>query len=451
MAPSALFLAEEIGLSTLLSSKADVFLIVALRMVRLVAFGMVSLILALYLRELGYDERFIGFFMTATFVGDLVSSFWLSLITDRIGRRLVLIASTVIMTLTGLGFSLVTEPYALTVISVLGIMTPSGVEVGPFRSVEQSSIASLVTKDKRSDIYAWYTFLGFFCSAIGSVLCGFLVDFLQDDWNYTLVDAYRSAFIAYTGLSAITIPLTLLISKDIEVDSEEQPSLAAAPTEPVIENSTETESSESDRLLPTPSKEPSAPEASTFSIIVKLSILFGLDAFASLIIPFSWQTYYIQNKFHVSASLLGPVFFTTGIVSGFCSLLSTSLTKRIGVVLTMVGTHLPALFLLTMVSVPRSFLLTIIVLVIRSSTQSMDVAPKHVFVATLVPDSQRTAVFAWVNVVKTLAQLFGPLCAGSLTKMDAQWVSFEIAGSLKIIYDIGILFTFWRYNRHGIH
>ena len=182
-----------------------------------------------------------------------------------------------------------------------------------------------------------------------------------------------------------------------------------------------------------------------------MSLLFGLDSFASSLTPISWISYYIKNKFDVPSSYLGSVFFTTGFVSGFTSLGSTPLTKRFGAVVTMVFTHLPASILLALVPLPSSFSLTMGILVVRACTQTMDVAPKHVFLATLVSDSDRTAVFGFVNVVKTLAQVVGPSIVGVITQRGAQWISFVIAGSLKATYDIGMLVTFLTYNRHAVH
>ena len=149
---------QEIGFYNLVNSHKDVYVIILLRMLRLVGFGATSLIIALYLRELSFDDEYIGLFMTLTFIGDLVSSFLLALVADQIGRRNVLVISSVAMVLTGVVFSIIENRIVLTVAAVIGILTPSGGEVGPFRSIEQSSIASLVPAEHRSDIYSWYTF-----------------------------------------------------------------------------------------------------------------------------------------------------------------------------------------------------------------------------------------------------------------------------------------------------
>ncbi|CAG86539.1 DEHA2C17600p [Debaryomyces hansenii CBS767] len=462
------FFAEEIGLKTLAKSNKDVFIIILLRMLRLTGFGATSLILVLYLKQIGFKEQFIGMFMTVTFIGDLVTSFLLAIAADIIGRKNVLIFSSIAMTLTGICFVLFENPFLLTAIAALGILTPYGGEVGPFRSIEQSSLASLAPPEQRSDIYAWYTFLGTFCAAVGSIVCGTLVDYMNTHLDYSLAASYKIAFLGYSVLSFLTIILSYFISIRVEWTSDEQAKKDQS------SNQAGTGQDETSQLLgPESSPQPqdqqgdreqdqTKPKESTFKflptlnksilvIVIKLSLLFALDSFASSLISTSWISYYIKEKFDASASYLGSVFFITGIISSFTSLLSTSLTKRLGPVVTMVVTHLPSSILLALVPFPTSLKFTMAILILRASTQSMDVAPKHVFLATLVPSSDRTAVFGWVNVVKTLAQVIGPTITGFFTVYNIQWICFVIAGSLKVTYDVGILATFLSYNRHTNH
>lgn len=456
------FVSDEIGLTTILHSSKDVYFIILLRMIRLLGFGATSLILVFFLKELDIEEQLIGLFMTLTFVGDLVTSFLLSLAADTIGRRFTLILSSIIMTLTGLSFTFINNYYVLSVIAIIGILTPGGGEVGPFRSIEQSSIASLAPYNQRSDIYAWYTFSGTFCAALGSVACGALVDYVTR-LEYSTLTSYKVAFFGYAILSAISIVLSLLISDKIEWTHD----TGSESTNDQNKNSDEEEADETTQLIRPTSEAAAETQATTvkkskfqflpdlhsniYSIVIKLSILFAIDSFASSLVSMSWQTYYVKQKFHISASFLGSVFFATGIISGVMSLLGTTFTKRLGAVVTMVVTHLPASILLALVPIPNSLSVTLAILIVRASTQTMDVAPKHVFLATLVPDKDRTAVFGWVNVVKTLAQVVGPSIVGALTNRHLQWLTFIIAGSLKALYDIGILATFLTYNRHNQH
>lgn len=449
------FVSSEIGLDTLVHSSWDVYIIIALRMIRLIGFGSTSLILALYLKSLGIDESYIGLFMTLTFVGDLTTSFVLSLVTDQIGRKRVLVLCSILMLAIGVVFTTIDNYFFLLVTAVVGILTPSGGEVGPFRTIEQSSIASLCNQRDRSDAYAWYTFLGLFCAAFGSFVAGLIVEFTRSEWGFSDLKSYKSVFALYCILSLIGVVLSLLVSGDIEskkqlaesilVADEESPGEGASETTQLLANEEEPKpKSRFFNLLPYLSPD-------VYLIVLKISLLFGLDSFASSLTPLSWTSYYIKKKFGIPSSYLGSVFFVTGFISGFTSLGSTSMTKRLGPVVTMVATHLPASILLAVLPFPNSFLVTLIILVLRASMQTMDVAPKHVFLAATVPDDDRTAVFGFVNVVKTLAQIVGPSIVGILTENGLQWITFVIGGSLKVVYDLGVLVTFLTFNKNAAY
>ncbi|CCG21129.1 predicted membrane transporter [Candida orthopsilosis Co 90-125] len=451
------FASSEIGLKTLFHSSWDVYIIIALRMIRLIGFGSTSLILALYLKTLGIDESYIGFFMTLTFVGDLTTSFLLSLVTDQIGRKRVLVLCSVLMLATGVVFATIDNYYLLLVTAVVGILTPSGGEVGPFRTIEQSSIASLCNQTERSDVYAWYTFLGSFCAAFGSFVAGSIIDITRSKWGFNEIDSYKSVFGLYCILSLIGVVLSLFISGDIEAKKQSVGPRPAIDQESPAEGVSE--ACETTQLLP---NEESKPRSSFFNIlphlspdvyliVLKISLLFGLDSFASSLTPLSWTSFYIKRKFGIPSSYLGSVFFITGFISGVTSLGSTSMTKRLGPVVTMVATHLPASILLAVLPFPNSFVVTLVILVLRASMQTMDVAPKHVFLAATVPDDDRTAVFGFVNVVKTLAQIVGPSIVGILTENGLQWVTFVVGGSLKVVYDLGVLVTFLTFNKNAAY
>lgn len=443
-------LADEIGLKTLATCGHDVLIIIFVRMFRLMAFGFTTLILVVFLKETGMTPATIGYFMTLTFLGDLVSSFVFSVVADGLGRRFTLVVSCVIMALTGVVFALSSNAVILFAAATIGILTPGGGEVGPFRSIEQSSLATLALHGARSDVYAWYTFLGFFCSALGSFLCGSTLDYLEAK-GASALDSYRAIFWVYTFLSVLSLFLCLLLSKKMELE----PKVADEESEETVEDQNALiPASEATALLEPPKRKwRLLPDLNSqiLSIVIKLSILFGLDAFASSLVQGSWLSYYIKHKFGVSSTTLGSIFFITNNIAGFASLFSTSMTKRLGPVVTMVATHLPASSLLILLPIPKSLAVTLGILFVRASTQSMDVAPKHVFLATLVPPEFRTAVFAWTNIVKTMGLMFGPSIAGYLTGISLQWLTFVIGGSLKVTYDLGILGTFMSYNRHHVH
>ncbi|CCH41409.1 putative membrane protein [Wickerhamomyces ciferrii] len=445
-------IANEIGISTLLKSNSDVYIITILRMLRFFGFTSISLVLAIFLKEDGYNEKFIGYLMSLTFFGDLITSFLISLIADKIGRKFTYILSSIIMISTGLSFIYFHEhTLIIFFVSFIGIITPHGGEVGPFRSVEESIIADLCKYEERSDIYAWGSFLSNLSSAIGSYSIGILINYMELKYNINKIDAYLMGFWVYILVAIIMAILSMFLSNKIEIQKHDQETSETSETSPLITSreqpsitTTKTQSFWS-KLIPNLSGE------SASAIVIKLTLLFALDAFASSIISFSWQSYYIQKKFNITTEDLGGVFFITMIITAITALLSTSFSKRLGPVVTMVCTHLPSSITLGLIPAPKSFKITIFLLIIRALTQQMDVAPKKVFMTTVIKPSQRTAILGWVNVVKTLAQLAGPSITGVLTSYELQWVCFVIAGSLKSVYDLGIWVSFLQYNRHNEH
>lgn len=428
------FLGEEIGLFTLVGAGFDVHAIIALRMLRLIIFGATSLIIVTYLKMIAFDESQIGLIMSGIFAGDLLTSFLWSMAADQWGRQRVLVISSFTLLITCLTFTFCTSPRVLLAVAFIGVITPSGGEVGPFRSVELSSLALLVPHSRRLDIYAWYAFLGLFCGAVGNMVAGHVVDFALDRGCLELM-AYQAVFLLTAMLSAIMVIFGLLMSDKVECKS----SLSLPITSDLVLDTTPL-IKPSKTILPKVSSE-------TLKVVFKLSSLFAIDAFASALAPVSWQTFFFKNKFNLSPTYLGEMFFSVGILAGFMSLLSTSLTKRLGPVVTMILTHLPASLILAILPFPSSQIVTVLLLMLRALMQSMDVTPKHVLLASMVPDSERTAVFGWVNVVKTLASMLGPSAAGFLTQDGRQWLTFVLSGSLKATYDVILMATFLAHNR----
>lgn len=523
---------EELGFNSLMSCSRDIYLIIFMRMIRLVAFHGVQLILIIYLKELKFDDRLVGLFMTITHLGDLITSFFLLVIADNVGRRAIFKFSSMVMGLTGVAFLMVKTHGLLIFISFIGIMTPGG-DVGPFKSIESSSLASLVPYEKRSDIYAWYGFLAKCFASLGILSAGYLIYFAEQVYGLSVIDSYRTIFVSYIVIAVLMYISSALLSPAVEWenetkkyknvvvvtedDEEEEITVERSRSEDVPENENsdlgdgedeaegelegqgqgEVEDLEEDNeqthllshrtsqhsLLSSHSRVSAHSRVSVHSrishgsriivesvldrikttnlfpklshksyiTVLKLSLLFGLDAFASSFIGGSWQIYYILHKFKVQPSEVGSMFFVTGLIAGFMSLLGSTLCKRIGPIATMVVTHLPASLLIMVLPIPRNLSLTFGVLVLRSCVQSMDAAPKQVFLTAIVPPNERTSVIGWVHVVQTLCHTVGPSIAGFFLSWDKQWISFVIAGILKVTYDLGIMITFMHMNRQHVY
>lgn len=450
---------EELGLRRLFSAPRDAHLLIFIRLWRLFAFGQCSIIIVQFFDELGMSAKQTGLFMALTLIGDMLMSLVLTHVADALGRRKVLLWGAFMMAFSGSVFATTSNYYMLLFAAIIGVISPSGGEIGPFRAIEESTLAHILPLDHRSDIYAWYGVLGGLGASSGSMFGGWLLTILKQRFEYTTIEAYRAAFWLYTFAGVVKFIFSMFLSKAVELDPAEGVQLptqsnntsAASSAAPSTSGSNSGTASET-----TPLVEGNAPKRGLLArimpnlseesrrIVPLLSLLFALDAFASSMSSISWIAYYVARKFSVPDSTLGSIFFTTGIVGSFASLGGASISKRLGPLLTMVVTHLPSSSILMFIPVPTQVQITIALLIIRASTATMDVAPRQVFLSAVVLKTERTAVMGWVNVVKTGAQVIGPYITGSLTARGMQWLCFVLSGGLKVCYDLGILATFMR-------
>ncbi|KAF3024670.1 hypothetical protein E8E15_009818 [Penicillium rubens] len=427
---------EELGLTTMWRSSLDVKLLCAQRFVRLFAYGGSTLILASYLSAMGISDDRIGLFMTLTLVGDVVISFFLTLFADAMGRKAVLSLGSVLMAGSGVIFALFGNFWILLAAAVFGVVSPSGNEIGPFRAVEESTLAHLTPHELLSDVFAWYSLIGNAGSATGMLVCGWIINSLESIHGWAFIPACRIIFFVYAGVGVVKLILTLGLSGKVEVQKEE-PQEQSSETRPLLSEPVEqdVEPATKKGLFPSIEKD-------LWSLVIRLFILFGVDSFASGLASLSWMTYFFKGKFNLPSGGLGTMFFTTNIISAASMLVASSLAKRIGNVKTMVFTHLPSAICLALISVPSSLPLALTFLILRACTQNMDVAPRSAFLAAALPADKRTAIMGAVNVVKTTAQSMGPLLTGILSSNGHFGVSFIIAGCLKVTYDLGMLFSF---------
>lgn len=341
----------------------------------------------------------------------------------------------------------------------------SGNEIGPFRAIEESTLSQLVHKDLRSDVFAWYNLIGTAGAAAGQILCGWLVQSLVTSGEFEPRAAYRFIFVIYGIAGFGKLALTLALSDACEAVKEPEPAQEFDELENEVEGllSDVEEEDESDEAiqirsgksrprspspLPPSSKQKRLrtlmPKISSESraILIKLCLLFAIDSFASGLVTSSWQTYYFTTKFSLTAGFLGTIFFCASIVAAASNLVAARIAKAIGLVKTMVFTHLPSAVFLALIPLPSNVWFAVMFLILRSCTSTMDQAPRQAFLAAAVLPSERTAVMGFVNVVKTLSQSGGPLTTGVLAGMGQMWFSFILAGTLKASYDLMMLKMF---------
>ena len=453
----ATWLVHELGLMALWNAGHDSWIIVAQRTLRMFAFGVVNLILALFFHEIGFSDDQIGFFMSMTLWGDVLLSLILTLVADHIGRRRILALGSLLMFGSGVAFALSEAYWVLLLAAVLGVISVSGSEIGPFRAIEESTLAHLTVPDTRAYVLTWYVVLASFGSAIGIGVCGWFVDHLQDKLHRTPTQSYHAVFWIYAAVGALKMLLSFALSSQCELDPKPAPPYRSADAAEAADPSSETRPLLEDRDLPEPDgrSEDSSPakktqKRSVFSglsketqwTLFRLCLLFFIDSLASGMVPFSLINYYVDGKFHLPKSRLGEIMSVTWLFSAISNIFAGSIAKRIGLIKAMVFTHFPSAVFLALLPVPDSLAITVLLLFARACLSSMDQAPRSAFISAVVKPEERTTVMGIVNVLKTLSQSVGPWTTGGLAEHNLFWVAFVVAGSLKGTYDILLLIMF---------
>jgi MFS family permease len=381
------------------------------RSARLFAYGSLSVVLVLYLTSLGLSDTQTGTVLTLTLAGDTLVSLWLTTRADRIGRRRVLSIGAILMAAAGLTFASTGNLLLLVIAGTIGVISPSGNEVGPFLSIEQAALSHIVPNRARTAVFAWYTVAGAFATAIGSLFAGTLVQLLQKR-DVTTAGSYRTIVLVY---AVIGVLLTLFFSR-----------LSSA-----------TEVSSLDDL-------PCAPiRVRTFvgigdsrRIVLKLSGLFALDSFAGGFVMQTFAAYWFHIRFGANPATLGFIFFGANVLAGVSALLASRLASRFGLVNTMVFSHVPSNVLLILVPLMPTVSLAVFVLFLRFSISQMDVPTRQSYTMAIVHPQERSATAGITGVARTMGAAIAPLFVGLLfARPSLISFPFFIAGALKIVYD----------------
>lgn len=432
---------DVLGISSMLATSRDVHILLFIRFIRMCAYGSSTLILALYFAALGHSDIKIGLFLTLTLVGDVGVSLLLTLVADSLGRRRILVAGGFLMTLSGVVFATASNYWILLLAAIFGVISPSGNEIGPFKAIEESTLAQLTDPETRTDIFAFYVVFGTLGGASGSVAGGWITQALQAT-GWSDVASFRFIFWVYATLGLCKAGLTMLLSHKCEAT-------VTTPSQPPASN----QSGETEAFLPAdnPATAPAPPQKKSAiaqispasrKTLLKLCSLFFFDSLASGMVPNSLIAFYISRKFGIAEGKLGSIIGSAQFLSSVGNVFASAVAKRIGLVKTMVFTHLPSAILLALVPFPGSLGLTVTLLVLRASLSSMDQAPRSAFLSAIVLPNERTAVMGIVNTVKTMSQSSGPLLTGLMAANSRFWIAFLVAGTLKASYDIGLLTVF---------
>ena len=387
------------------SASSEARRLVAARTIRGFADGLVSVTLASYLVGLGFSALQIGAIVTATMVGSAALTLWIGLRGGRINPRTTLILGSGLMAMTGLGFSAFTAFWPLMAVGFAGTLNPSAGDVSLFLPVEQSLLTERVSARERTSLFARYTLGGSFAGALGALTAA-LPGPVANALGAELGDVQRSVFVLYalTSLAVLAMYLPL-------------------------------------KVAPRP---PQAVQGlgESRGIVLRLAALFSIDSFGNGFVVQSLLALWLFQRFDLSVEAAGTVFFVAGLLSAGSQLVSPVLARRIGLVRTMVYTHLPANAALIAAAFMPTAPLAIGFLLVRMALSQMDVPARQSYVMAVVPPEARAAAASVTNVPRSLASAASPLLAGAMLGASTIGWPLIAGGGLKALYDILLLRQF---------
>lgn len=483
------------GFETLVDLPGDGRVLFFTRSFRLIAYGALGFCLALYLEKLGLSDPEIGTVLSLTLLGDVVFSWLITRYADRgWGRRRSLVVSSLLMSLAGGVFgyapflgSRATGKFPwerqlglgiLTLAGIIGVISPSGNEVGPAMALEQSVLTDLVARKwntpstepsledlqaataSRTRLFGWYQLVGYFSTAFGAWIAGWTVQFLRNEKGMSDLASLATVIWAYGGSGLLLAVFFLLLSSDIEYKPkpvekkphEEVPVEDDAyegepvdiPVEAVATAEPDAEASERIALVPKPPAPPAHPPmpAALARLTGRLSLLFAIDSFAGALITGTILAYWFDLRFKMPLSSLGAIISGSQIIAGLSTIVAPIVAERIGLVKTMVFTHLPSNLLAAALPFAPTPTAAAALLFARFSISQMDTVPRASFQAMIAPPEHRTAILGTFNVVRSLAGAGGPAVSGFLFGRALGDWAFYICGGLKVVYDLWLLMEF---------
>ena len=384
-------------------------LLFAMRTVRMFAYGFLAVVLVLYLAAAGLDPLAIGIVLTLTLIGDTIISLWLTTNADRFGRRRTLIVGSALMIVAGIAFAFTSWVPLLILAGAIGVISPTGNEVGPFLAIEQAGLSQTIPDNRRTPTFAWYNLAGYVATATGALGAGLLSQALLDS-GWAPLDAYRAIVIGYALLGLVMVVGFWQLDKGVEAPPRE------ASTDGIRR-----------RLGLGRSK----------AVVLKLSVLFSLDAFGGGFIPQSLMAYWFHIQYGVDPATLGLIFFGANLLAAVSSLLAAPIAARIGLLNTMVFTHLPSNVLLILVPIMPNLQLAIAVLLLRYTLSQMDVPTRQSYVIAVVDPDERSAAAGVTGVARTTGAAISPSISSVLIASNGYAaLPFYLAGGFKILYDL---------------
>lgn len=391
-------------------------LLLGARIIRTFSYGFLSVILAIYLKLIGFNDILIGIVLTATLVNSVFFNIFSSAYADKIGRRKILVLYAVLMMISALVFFVTDNYVALIVAALIGTINVTGSEVGAFLSLEQALLPQTVSDNKkRNSIFAIYNTVGTFAMSAGVLISG-LPSILQRYHGFDQISAIKFLFLIYAACAVLVLVIYLVLSKNIESkDSVPKSSLSIKNISP-----------------------------RSRGIIGKMSSLFAVDSFAGGFVIQSIVSFWFYTRFGADLTTLSFIFSIAGVLTAISFMASTKIASKIGLVNTMVFTHIPSNVLLIILAFAPTFSIAISLYFARMSLSQMDVPTRQSYLMGVVKENERIPAAAITNTSRNIAQAASPSLVGIIIQTLSLSAPFVLGGVLKIIYDVGLFFSFRR-------
>jgi len=394
------------------------------RFLRLFSYGALGVVLFLFLMSTGLSHLQVGIVLTSTLIGDILITFILTTRADGFGRRWTLLIGAALKFGAGICFATSTRLDVLILAGTIGVITPTGKEIGPFMAVEQAALTELFGKDHIASLFAWYNLVGYGGSAAGAVTCGWILQTLQTTHQWTELESYRAIIVGYAFIGVIMAVLYFFLPAVVE-----------------------------------PRNHPSVSWFGKFglhrpesrAIVARLSALFVIDAFAGGFVMNTLTVYWFHTKFGLAPNVLGTLLMVTDLVAALSGLLTSPLVSWFCAIHTMVFTHFPSNILLLLIPFMPTPFAAMIMLILRCSISQMDVPARQAYVAMVVAVNERSAAGGITNLVRSVGLSLSPMLAAKMVENPQSFwfaMPFILSGALKCVYDV-IVYLLFRFSDAG--
>jgi MFS family permease len=423
-------------------------LILAARIIRTFGYGFLSVILSIYLALLGFNGVQVGLILSTSLINGILFNVIASYYADKLGRKNLLIIYSLLMFSSGIIFFVTNNYIALIVAAFVGTINVTGSETSAFLSIEQA-ILPRTSRDikKRNTLFAIYNSAGTLAMSAGILLSGLPTVIQQYINELSLAESMKILFLIYSLLGLACVLIYLRLSKDIEVTATEKSSPINS-TGQGHEKFNKGKKSNGGQNLPQNNEQRKLLFSSILSprskgIVTKLSALFAIDSFAGGFVIQSIVSLWFYARFGADLSTISYILSISGVVTAISFMAAARIADKIGLINTMVFTHLPANILIIVVAFAPTLPIAAILYLIRMALSQMDVPTRQSYIVSVVKDEERTAATGITNISRNISQTLSPSLAGYIIQsLSLFFAPFLIGGILKVIYDIALYFSF---------